>query len=116
MVLQVAPDASQFVLDGDTGGLQPFGITDTRQLQQLRRIDRAARQDDFPLRRDFHPFTGKVEFNTRRPAILQSDPARQRMGQYSDIVARHRRAQEGIGRAPSARPLDRGRTRIVSHR
>ena len=46
VILKVLADTGQRVLDRDTERHQLFGRTDAREHQQLRRVDRAARDDD----------------------------------------------------------------------
>ena len=47
MILQVLPDARQFVALGNCVACQFFGGSDTGQQQQLRRVDAASAEDDF---------------------------------------------------------------------
>ena len=64
VVLEVLPDARQVVTRVDADRAQLPGVTDPGQLQQLRRVERAATQDHL---------TGRTR-SWRRPGRVYSTP------------------------------------------
>ena len=71
---------------------------DPGQQQQLRRIDRAAGQDDFAPRLQFHRLAGVVAVgHTYRALTLKQNSTGQRAGDDGQVRARARRMQIGPG-------------------
>ncbi|CAN5409019.1 hypothetical protein BH10PSE14_BH10PSE14_02370 [soil metagenome] len=89
MILQVGTNAGQCVLHRDAGGGQGARIADPRQLQQLRRPDRAGGEDDFAARTDVPP--------------LVAAPKRQSGG---TLARQHDALDLDPGQQPEIRPLE----------
>ena len=97
MIMVVRADSGQVMLDVDADGAQLLLVTDTRQHQQLRRLDRARREYHLTARGELPGAAHTRTARTRtarteiagaehcyagRTSILDDDPHRPRVGQY----------------------------------
>ncbi|MNY74075.1 hypothetical protein D3C86_2130140 [compost metagenome] len=81
-------------------------MTQTGQLQDVWRTDRARREDRFPRRVGALRGARMLIVDARDSAILDQQPARLRLRQNRQIASPHGRTQEGLGRIPAnAGPL-----------
>ena len=71
---------------------------DPGQLQQLRRVDRAAAQDDFPAGRRRAGPAPVDELDAGGPCPVEQDPGRMGTGEDGDVRPFHRRAEVRAGR------------------
>ena len=79
MVLEIAADARQIVHHGNALSPDLVRRSDTRQQQELRRVDRAARENDL-ARPGSTQRTAVPEFDRGRAAAFHDDAARKRAG------------------------------------
>ena len=87
MVAQVPADAVQFMQDFDPVAAEIFRPAHARQLQKLRRVERAAAKDNLAVRRDgFLPAADPIS-NAPRPFALEFDFCRVRFGDDRQIGA-----------------------------
>ena len=108
VVLQIVADAGRVEHDLDAVLLQQVRRPDAGELQQLRRVVRAAGNQDFLARpRRAHAAVLPV-FDRRGAAALEQDALRQRRGLDMQIAAVLRRAQIGERRAGAAAAARRG--------
>jgi hypothetical protein len=100
VVLQVAPDARQVVAHLHAGGAQVVGRADARQQQQLRRVDRARRQQHLALgAHELLAAAPLAQAHADGPLALQLDAQDADVRAHLQVRALGRRAQEGVGRA-----------------
>ena len=105
MVLQILPDAGQIMHHVDPVPRQLRPRPDARQLEQMRRFDRARRQNHLARGTDFvHPAVLLVG-DANRPAPLQQHARHQRPCRHLEIGPLQSRFQIGVCRAP-APPLE----------
>ena len=94
-------DARQVVHDVDPESLELGGVADAGELEQLRRVDRAAAEDHLarldPLRarpaRDLDP---------DRARAVEQDPVDERAAAHLEVRSVHHRVEVGAGRAEPA--------------
>ncbi len=98
MVLQVSPDRRTVMHHLDAAGAQHVGGPDARQLQQLRRIDRAAGEDDFAARARLVPVPALLVGDADGALALEQDAGRQRVGLDAQVRPALRRPQIGARR------------------
>jgi hypothetical protein len=105
VVLQVRTDSGTRHARRDAVALQQLGRADTRQLQQLRRADRAGGQHH--LARGPHRLCGCAVAHhldtacTRRGAVMPQQAAHVRAGPHLQVAALAHRAQECLVRIPA---------------
>ena len=92
VVLEVLADLGAVVHHRDAELLQALGGADARELQQLRRIDRAAREDDLGRALGAGDAALAVLDADRAPA-LEDDARGERLGLHAQVRALHRRTQ-----------------------
>ena len=103
MVLQVGADAGDVEQRADAGRLQVIGRSHARQHQQLRRVHRAAAQDDLHLCAcDLVAAVDDVA-HAHRVVLVEDDALDQRAGDdvHVVLVALDRGPQVGAGGAPA---------------
>ena len=110
VIAQVLADAGQRVAHLDAERLEQRGRADAGQLQQLRRIERAARKDDFAARphldrRAIAPALAIAHAD--RALALEHQPGRVRARAHGQVRPLHRGMQERARRAHAAAVLDR---------
>ena len=81
--------------------------TDARQLQDLRRVDRPARQNHLGLRPDHAQRTAMQHLDPHGATGLDHHPRHLRLGHHLQIGPLHRRAQKGARRRIAPAVLDR---------
>ena len=97
MIAQVLADAGQRVRDRDAERLEQRWRTDSGQLQKLRRIECATRQDHFPPRTYLHESAVAPAFaiaHADRALALEDQPRGMRARAHRQIRPRHRGMQE----------------------
>ena len=99
MVLQVLAHTGQVVHHRQTECPQFFRRADTGKLQQLRRVDGAAAQDDLATRLHLHFGIATQVDHARGATPGKNHPAHPRLGTHFKVLATHGRTQIGIGRA-----------------
>ena len=77
VILQVLADARQVVHDRDAERLELARVPDAGELQQLRRVDRAAAEDDL-LRADHLRLAAVHDLDPDRARPLEDDPVHER--------------------------------------
>jgi hypothetical protein len=108
MVIEVRSHRRQFDPRFDAGGGQLGGGADSGQLQKLRRIDRAGRENHIALRvgcRGLIALRNPIslsKFNTDGSVAPKQDPAHQRSGHGFKIRASQCRRQVGAGGTAAA--------------
>ena len=106
VVLEVGTDARQVGHDGDAEVLQVRRRADAGELEQLRRVDRAARQDDLaaldPLRSPTPPLD--VDGDGARP--LEHDAGHERPRPDGQVATAADRLQVGLRRRDPATAVD----------
>ena len=108
MVLQIVADAGRVEHDLDAVLLQQVGRSDARELQQLRRVVRAAGNEDFLARPRRAHAAFLLVFDRLGATAFEQDALRQRRGLDVQIAARFRRTQIGERRAGAAAAPCRG--------
>ena len=101
VVLQVLADARAVGRHRDAMGAQVVGRADAREQEQLRRIDRTACQDHFPLGAGPGLGTASPVGDAGRAAVHEIDPADQRAVDDREVGPLYRRAQVTLGRRPA---------------
>ncbi len=106
MVLQIFADPGQIMDHIDTVRPKLRRRSDSGELEQLRRVDRAARQDHLAPRG--HQMLGAAFAigDADRALALPQDMGGERVRFHAEIGPRHRRLEIGIGRAPAAAAMD----------
>ncbi len=97
MVLQVFANAGPVGNDVDPKRAQFPRRPHARQLQQLRRIDRAAAQYDLAPRPCHLLAPALPVADADRAAPIEGDLGRERMGGHFEVGAFHRRLEIGVG-------------------
>ena len=107
VILQVLADAAQGDSHRDSLRAELVGVADPGQHQQLRRVDRAAREDHLTLR----PHDGLLAMADVLDAddtrAVEQQPGHQRLDLHGQVGARQRRAQIGDRAAAAPAMLDR---------
>src|SRR5437879_11825022 len=93
MVLQAAPDTGQVLHHRDAERGQLVLRADPRQQQELRRVDRAAAQDDLARGAGGIDAALAAEADADGAAALEQDLFGERLGDDLPVAALHRRAQ-----------------------
>src|SRR6185436_10982246 len=93
MVLQALANAGQVVRDRDAVPPQQRGGADARELQQLRRVDRAAGEDHLVARARYALAAALEIGDARRPSAVEHDARRERARRHREIGAPARRAE-----------------------
>src|SRR5262249_45249214 len=99
MVAQILADTAQLVLHRDAERLEPLALADACQLQQLRRGDRAGRDDDLArsARLELLALHGVAHADAAR--AFEQQALRVRAGLDPDIAPRARRLEIDARRA-----------------
>src|SRR6185436_8678140 len=108
-------NAAQRVMHGDSLRLEEFWLSDAGKLQQLRRIERAARENDLAAGADFHsgPVASALAIaDAGGTPPLEDQPGRMHLGAHVEVRPLHRGMQKGAGGADTA-ALEDGTLRIV---
>ena len=106
MVLQVLPHPGQVGDHVHPERGQVSGVADTGELQQLRRVDRAAAQDDL-TRADLTRRPAAVAVrHAHGPVPLEQDPGDEGPAGHVQVRPAHHRVQVGAGRAEPPAPVD----------
>ena len=87
MVLQVLADALERVVNGNAERLQQRGRTDARQLEQLRRLQRAGGEDHLPARGRGSLLAALSVGDAGRATIREHDARRVRIGLDAQVRA-----------------------------
>ena len=107
MIAQIPADIGVVHQDRNPIPLQNFGRPDPRELQQLRRVDGTAGQNNLaPRQQNFGLTTLKV-FDPHGPPILDHDFRHHGLGQNAQVLASFGRAQKCTGGRVSPRTTDR---------
>ena len=104
VVLEVRADAGQVRHHVDPERLERGCVTDARELQQLRRVERAAREDDLTGEDPLDPASATGDLDPDRPRSLEQDPRHERAGAHLEVRPTHDRVEVGPRRrdAPPA--------------
>src|SRR5271166_1992724 len=97
MVLQVLADARPVGDDLDPECAELRRPTDPGKLQELRRIDRPAAQDNLAPRAGPELAPVAPVMDTGGAASLEGDARRQRMGEHPEVAALHGGLEVGVG-------------------
>ena len=104
VIAQVLAHARQLVNDIDARALQHFALSDSGELEQLRRLDRARGEEHFAPRAH-GPLLGALAVDhADRFAPLENDALRERTALDREIRALHRGKQiviRGVAAAPA---------------
>ena len=101
VVTQMSTDGRQRVLHADAVRLQRSRITDPRQHQQLRRVDRAGAHQDLVHGVDASRLHAVEDVDADRAVTVEHDAQCPRLGDHLQIGSGHRRSQVG-GRGTAA--------------
>ena len=112
VVLQVGADALHVGDDVDAVLTQQIGRADAGQLQQLRRVERAAREDHLGVRARRVRRAVLAVFDADRAAPLEQDARGQRIRHHREIAALAR-GREIAARGRPAPALARGELEIA---
>src|SRR5262245_50815474 len=102
MVLQVGADARHVGDHVDAEGLQQARRSHTRELQELRRVERAAGDDDLAFGAGGARLAALLVFDPDGAAAVEQDAPRQRVGHHGEIWPAPRRPQVAHRRRPTA--------------
>ena len=126
VILQIGADLVIVPDDADAETVKQSGRADARQLQELRRVDRAARQDQLAAGARRHRAAVLQILDADGTLPFEQDFRRQRVRLDADIGALHRGPQEGARRrhaapVPGVQLVDadaflRGAVEILIHR
>ena len=106
MILQIFADARPVGQHVDAECGQPGAVADARSLEDGGAADRPGRQDDFAIGLGGAGVAVQQEAHAGGAALRDRHPVDRGAGDDAQIGAVHRRAQEGVGRAPApAAPL-----------
>ena len=100
MILQVLTHAGQRMPHLDAQRCEQVRRADARELQELRRIDRAAADDHLSLRRDLGDGTAASahgESDADRAFAVEQESCRMGVGFYGEVGARLGRIEKGGG-------------------
>ena len=102
MILQISADFGRVGNDGNAVPAQEIGRADTGELQDLRRLQRAAGQDDFAISRGAIDLPFADPLDAGGCAAGEGDPADLRMRDDGEVRPVRDRMKEGGGgaRAP----------------
>src|SRR5579872_4283418 len=98
MVDQVAADARQIVPHGNAERAQMLSRPDAGDLQDVRRVYRAARHDDLAIGLHRRGVAATDEFDADAALALEEELAGLRLGLDPEVRPLARLAQEGLGR------------------
>ena len=101
MVLQVLADAGPVGDHVDPERAQFRRRPHARQLQELRRIDRAAAKNDLAPRARLLLAPVAAVVDADRAAAVEGDSGRQRVGDHLEVGPLHRRPEIGVGGRPA---------------
>ena len=101
-------DRGQGVLDLDAERLQVRRVAHARELQQLRRVDRAGGEDHLARGAHHAPRAAPVVGHARGALALEDDARHVRALAQCEVRALERGAQVGVGRAPAPAVADQG--------
>ena len=96
MVLQALAHLGQVLHRGHAFGLQQRAIAQTRELQQLWRVDRAARQDNFFVCLEVHAAPAHGARHANGGAAFEQHAVDHGAGGHGEVAAVHHRAQKRI--------------------
>ena len=99
MVLHVGADAGQRMHDRHADLLEMRRVADPRELQQMRRVDRARAQQDLALGLGPLGAAAPGQLDRDRPFPLEHDPPHHRLGDELKVGAVQHRLQIGARRA-----------------
>src|SRR6185437_13532868 len=99
MVLQVLAHAGQIANQRDIKSAQMFCRAYAGEHEQLRRANRAAAQDNFPLNTLLRASTALLEANDSCALVFKINSKNMGVSLYSEVWPRHDRMQEGRSRA-----------------
>src|SRR6185369_4741623 len=99
-------DPRQVRHDGDPERAQVGGVADPRQLEQLRRVERAAREDDLARPDRLRATALPLDLDADRAAALEVDPRHEGPGAHLQVRAAQDRVEVGARRADSAATPD----------
>src|SRR3954470_11085219 len=103
MVAQILADAAQFMHHRDTELFQPLGLADAGELEQLRRGDRAGRDDDLACGARLEGLALHGVTHTDTAAALEQQALRGCAGLNAEIAPRARRIEiDARGRVAEA--------------
>ena len=106
VILQVVADARQVPPTLDPEGLEVRRRSDPRELEELRRVDRAAGQDDLAGHRSMGRAAAGRVLDADRPVALEQDPRDERPGPDGQVLAAHDRMEVRACRAQAAAAVD----------
>ena len=99
MILKIATHAGPIGDDVDALSSQFRRWANARELEQLRRIDRSARKDDFAICGDLQDLTPALVLYADRAPALEQHTRRQRVRDNLDVGTLHRGMQIRLGSA-----------------
>ena len=106
MVAQVLAHTRELVNDFDAGALQHVALSDTGELEQLRRLNRARGEEHFAPRPDGALLAALAIGEADRFASLEHNALRERAAFDGEIRALHRGKQIGVGSVAAAPAAD----------
>ena len=95
VVAQVLPDSGQRLAHGNPQPAEQTGRADPRELQELRRVDGAARDDDLAHRAHQPTLTAAKILHARRAIPFEHDSRGVGMRAHVDVAPLHGRSQVG---------------------
>ncbi len=100
MVLEILADARQVVRDRDAVLLQERARADARELEDLRRADRAGGEDRLDARGGELGFAPAHELDAGGAPAVEAHPLDERIGHDGEVRPVHGRLEEALRRAP----------------
>src|SRR5437588_7046463 len=101
MVLEVLAASRQVVQDAHSERIELLRVADTRELQQLRRVDRAAAEDDLVRRHDV-----STHLDAGRPRPLEDDPLDERPAAQLEVRSPEHRVEIRAGGTEPPSPVN----------
>ena len=106
VVLQVGTDLRRVDLHRDAMASQLRGRSDARELQQLRALQRACRQQHLRIRQRVLRPAVLDPLDAARAAVLDAHPGHLHAGAHREVGPLHHRPQEGRGRVAAPMPAE----------
>ena len=106
VVLEMVADTGQVGHDGDLERPKILRSPDTGQLEELGRVDRAARQDDLAGLDPLRPASPPLDLDRHGATAIEHDPGHEGPRPDLQVLPPHHRVEVGPRRGEAATPVD----------